>query len=175
MNLFEDPQGPDYVRGETLLRIAGAAHVPSTNNLYRLGVVSRPGRQPFAKQFLTTPGKAFKKAVARFLLANGVRPIALDGRTPLYVSVAIHRPDWWSKPKRKADRPAIKKIDVFNLEKALLDAICPVLGLRDEWIFDGRIRKVEDPVEGFTVEIGTLVLPSSLPVDTLWRRPGDTR
>ena len=48
----------------------------------------------------------------------------------------------------------LKKLDLQNMEKALIDAICEKLGIGDEFIFEKRTRKIQAEVDRIEVEIG---------------------
>jgi len=50
----------------------------------------------------------------------------------------------------------VRKLDLQNLEKALIDAVCEKLGLSDEFIFQKHTRKVQAKDERMEVELGFL-------------------
>lgn len=168
--LFKEDTGQRWVPGERFFRAAFQMAVPSTNHLYKNTIIPRgnwkalvlqvlQGRQRIfdvvykafvTSRALTPEGKAFKKEVRLRLLAAGARPVGLDGKTPLYMRVWIHR-NWWFKNGN------LRKADVANYEKALIDAAAPVLEIEDSWFWRVEMEKVEDVVEGWTMEIGTMV------------------
>ena len=51
----------------------------------------------------------------------------------------------------------IRKIDLQNLEKALIDAIFEKLGIGDEFIFRKATRKIQSDKDKIEVEMGYLV------------------
>ena len=53
----------------------------------------------------------------------------------------------------------VKRHDLQNLEKCLIDTVCEKLGFGDEFIFAKRTRKIESEKERVEVEVG--VLPDS--------------
>ena len=50
----------------------------------------------------------------------------------------------------------VRKIDLQNMEKALIDAVCEKLGLSDEFIFQKFTRKIQAEKDRIEVEIGFL-------------------
>ena len=54
----------------------------------------------------------------------------------------------------------LRKLDLQNLEKALIDAICEKLGIGDEFIFAKETKKVQASKDRIEVEMGFLPEPS---------------
>ena len=50
----------------------------------------------------------------------------------------------------------VRKLDLQNLEKALIDAVCEKLGVGDEFIFQKFTRKIQGEKDRIDVEIGFL-------------------
>src|SRR5688572_13939662 len=50
----------------------------------------------------------------------------------------------------------VRKLDLQNMEKALIDAICEKLGLSDEFIFQKFTRKIQSEKDRIEIEIGFL-------------------
>lgn len=48
----------------------------------------------------------------------------------------------------------VRKLDLQNMEKALIDAICEKLGLSDEFIFQKFTRKIQAEKDKIEVEMG---------------------
>lgn len=48
----------------------------------------------------------------------------------------------------------VRKLDLQNLEKALIDAVCEKLGLSDEFIFEKHTRKIQSDKDKIDVELG---------------------
>lgn len=65
----------------------------------------------------------------------------VESQEKVNVHLAIHSPRWITKDGK------IRKSDVTNREKAILDAICEKQGWDDSQVWDRRIRKVEDEEE----------------------------
>lgn len=50
----------------------------------------------------------------------------------------------------------VRKLDLQNMEKALIDAVCEKLGLSDEFIFEKHTRKIQANKDRIDVEVGFL-------------------
>lgn len=50
----------------------------------------------------------------------------------------------------------VRKLDLQNMEKALIDAICEQLGLFDEFIFQKQTRKIQSDKDRIEIEMGFL-------------------
>ena len=48
----------------------------------------------------------------------------------------------------------VRKIDLQNMEKCLIDAVCEKLGIEDEFIFQKFTRKLDSDKDRIEVEIG---------------------
>ena len=48
----------------------------------------------------------------------------------------------------------VRKLDLQNLEKCLIDCVCEKLGIGDEFIFEKHSRKINDEKDRIEVEIG---------------------
>lgn len=48
----------------------------------------------------------------------------------------------------------VRKLDLQNLEKCLIDAVCEKLGIGDEFIFEKYARKIDSDEDKIEVEIG---------------------
>lgn len=55
----------------------------------------------------------------------------------------------------------VRKLDLQNLEKALIDAICEKIGLSDEFIFKKHTRKIQAENDRIEVELGFLATQDS--------------
>ncbi len=71
----------------------------------------------------------------------------LDER--LSIKILIHE-DWYTK------KCEVKKKDIANREKFLVDSVFEVLGLNDKFIFEHQMYKVQDKEEYAIIEIKTL-------------------
>lgn len=68
-------------------------------------------------------------------------PITIPNGTKISIYVEIHSNRWYTKAG------SIRKIDVQNLDKLMLDAIFSKLGFDDSIIWNSHFVKVEDKVE----------------------------
>lgn len=50
----------------------------------------------------------------------------------------------------------VRRLDLQNLEKALIDAICEKIGIGDEFIFSKKTRKIQADKDRIEVEMGFL-------------------
>lgn len=50
----------------------------------------------------------------------------------------------------------VRKLDLQNMEKALIDAVCEKLGMFDEFIFEKKTRKIQAEKDRIEVELGFL-------------------
>lgn len=50
----------------------------------------------------------------------------------------------------------LRKLDLQNMEKALIDAVCEKLGIGDEFIFAKHTRKLQSDMDRIEIEIGML-------------------
>jgi Holliday junction resolvase RusA-like endonuclease len=175
-SLFETPPGEDWIPTTPFFKGVIEVQPQSVNKLYQDVIRIRgnwkaallavmQGRKKihhairecfYVQRTLTKAGEGFKKKVKLLLLAAGARPVRdkLDGKTPLFVHVWVHS-NWWNKSAKVAG--TIKKKDVANFEKALLDALSPVLGIEDSWYFEVIFRKKQDEREGFTINVGRMI------------------
>ena len=48
----------------------------------------------------------------------------------------------------------LRRLDLQNMEKALIDAICEKLGIGDEFIFEKKTRKIQAEKDRIEVEMG---------------------
>lgn len=67
----------------------------------------------------------------------------------LYFNVEFHTETMFKNGK-------LRKLDLQNLEKALIDAVCEKLGIGDEYIFEKHTKKVQSVKDRIEVEIGFL-------------------
>ncbi len=177
--LYAEGNGVDFVPGTVLFRVRARGKLLSLNNVYRDAIIDNiPGRRAYHKRVLTTKGKKFRAALVAYLLSKGVRPAPDEiktGAVPLYIRIWVHA-SWWVQERRVKRILVpfhIRERDVFNLEKVFVDAVFPFLELKDSWIFQGYLEKVEDEIEGWTFEVGTLVPAGSCPTEPV--DSGETR
>ena len=50
----------------------------------------------------------------------------------------------------------VRKLDLQNMEKALIDAVCEKIGLSDEFIFEKKTRKIQSEKDRMEIELGFL-------------------
>ena len=113
---------------------------PTVNHLYG----QRPGGFGRAR-FLKPEARALRKEIEEIVWNTSVDPIR-DPPRKLKVSVDIHE-DWFTK---KGD---VKRKDVANREKFLIDSVFGSLGIDDKMIFEHTIRKVQDSKEFAVIKI----------------------
>lgn len=65
----------------------------------------------------------------------------------LYFNADIHTETLFKNGK-------LRRLDLQNLEKALIDAVCEKLGIGDEFIFQKFTRKIQAEKDRIEVEIG---------------------
>ena len=175
--LFNDPGGEDWTPHPTPF-FKGVIEVKpiSVNALYqnlikcrsdwkatllkavtgRMKIMDAIKKAFYTQRTLTKEGEHFQKKVKLLLLVAGARSVgdSLDHRTPLYVHIWVHS-KWWNISGKV--KGTIKKKDVANFEKALLDSLSPVLGVEDSWYFEVIFRKKQDAAEGFTINVGRMI------------------
>ncbi|MFW6047382.1 MAG: RusA family crossover junction endodeoxyribonuclease [Candidatus Woesearchaeota archaeon] len=105
---------------------------PSINHLYA---------QRGWRKFLTKEAKELKKEIHKLIPKD-----TLDKKSKLRVIVEIYE-DWYTK---KGD---IKRVDISNREKFLIDSIFDKLKVDDKQIFDHTMRKIQSDEEKAVVTI----------------------
>ena len=68
---------------------------------------------------------------------------------PLKVTVFIHE-DWYCKNK------SVKRVDIANREKFLIDSVFDALGIDDKFIFEHTMHKIQDEKEFAKISIEPL-------------------
>ena len=66
--------------------------------------------------------------------------------TPLKVVIEVHE-DWYTK------KQIVRRIDIANREKFLVDSVFNALGIDDKFIFEHTMRKIQDTEEFSIIEI----------------------
>jgi len=101
---------------------------PTINHLY--------GQRGFRK-FLKPEAKLIREQIRlQLVMDNRFKDIDFDIETPLSVSVKIYE-DWYTK---KGD---VKRKDISNREKFLIDSIFDVLDIDDKMIFKHTMEKIQ--------------------------------
>jgi Holliday junction resolvase RusA-like endonuclease len=108
-----------------LFEMSFEGHPVSVNNAFP---TSRSGHR-----FPSVEYKAFQARMAG-LLRGRAKIDALHG--PLSVEIELHAADWFTQGG------GVRKKDLANYEKTLIDTVFKILGLHDALIFDLRMRKV---------------------------------
>ena len=165
------PMSVDFDKGRRLFRVVLAGEVLSTNRLYVVtwapsGKVTKQPKVTVVYRYLgegrfmpvrsmrvrSKEHKKWKKSIVAQLQASDTAiPGCIPAGTELYVRLWVHG-NWRTKDLKK-----IRKKDLGNCEKALLDTIFEHLNADDSVLFTIYMAKVEDTASAFTVEIGTLV------------------
>jgi len=119
-----------------LFNLEFEGHPVSVNKAYS---TARFGGHRFRSQDYA----AFKKRVE---LLVGAKRIAVT-RGALSVEIDLHAPDWFTKGG------FVRKKDLANFEKTLVDCVFTALGLHDALIFELRMRKVVGPTQKTALRI----------------------
>lgn len=90
-------------------------------------------------KIMTTTAKNIRKEIDR--ICSQLDSEKLKNKK-LKVTVDIYE-NWFTKDKRKS----IKKVDVANREKFLIDSIFVSIGIDDKFIFEQTFRKVQSSYE----------------------------
>jgi len=113
---------------------------PSINHLH--------GHNKFGAFYLKPEAKKLKKEI-KDIMINTAFPVFSQEDVPLRVKVEIHE-DWYCK------NGSVKRKDVANREKFLIDAVFDAIGLNDKFIFEHIMRKIQDEEEFAIIEIKEL-------------------
>lgn len=121
-----------------MLTITIPFKTPTINHMY--------GFRGYHK-FFTKEGKLLRKRIEDICLA--AQPATAEyADKKLSIVVEIHE-NWFCK------NGAIKKVDISNREKFLVDSVFNAIGLDDKQIFDHRMMKVQDDKEYSVIRIET--------------------
>jgi len=162
---------PDFLKGRRIFKVLIQADVLSTNRLYVVtwapaGKVTAVPKKGGVYRYLgsgnfmpvrslrvkTKEHKEWKAGVVRQLRASSSAvPGCVPPNTECYVRIWVHG-NWRTKDLKK-----IRRKDLGNCEKALLDTIFEHVKADDSVLFTIYMAKVADRVSAFTVEIGTLM------------------
>jgi len=113
---------------------------PTVNHLYT--------RNHFGNQCKSSEANKLLKVIKVLVEALNINVTPyLDQR--LSIEIVVHE-DWYTK------RGDVKKKDIANREKFLVDSVFEVLGLEDKFIFDHRMLKIQDSKEYAVIRIKTL-------------------
>lgn len=114
---------------------------PTVNHLYT--------RNKFGNQCKTAEANKLKKEIDSIIKALSLSSKELEGKK-LKVSVEIYE-DWLTKDGE------VKKKDVANREKFIIDSIFESLGLDDKFVYELNIRKVQSEDEFAIIKIGDYI------------------
>ena len=162
---------PGFDKGRRLFRVVISAEMLSTNRLYVVtwapsGAVTTEPKKNAVYRYLgnnrfmpvrsmrvkTKEHKQWKAGVVRQLQASDTaKPGVIPAGTEVFVRIYVHG-NWRTK-----DMKTIRRRDLGNCEKALLDTLFEHVKVDDSVIFTLYMAKVEDRVSAFTVEVGTLI------------------
>ena len=110
---------------------------PTVNHLYT--------RNRFGNQCKTSEANKLKKHIVDLLQAISIDPLR-DPPAKLKVVVEVYE-DWLTKAGE------VKKKDVANREKFLIDSIFEALGLDDRYIYELIVRKIQSDNEQAIIRI----------------------
>lgn len=114
---------------------------PSVNNLY--GKTFRHN-----SVYLKQEGKELKKEIAA-IINFSIESWDIPFTNKLSVTTEVHE-NWLTK------KGTVKKKDLANREKFLIDAIFESLGLEDSYIFEHTMRKIQSEKEFAIIKIEVL-------------------
>lgn len=86
-----------------------------------------------------------KKEIKEIII-NTAFPLFSQQDKPLRVIVEVHE-DWFCK------NGSVKKKDISNREKFLIDSIFDALGLDDKFIFEHQMKKIQSTEEKAVISI----------------------
>ena len=121
--------------------ISVACKTPSVNCLYLAFV--RGGKIIRVK---TDIAKKLGKEVERQLFVLNTSKFDKFKDKKLFVTLGVHG-NWYNKDG------SVKKKDLANYEKFITDTVFDYIGLKDQFIFDYYLTKVQDDIEGFVLQI----------------------
>lgn len=87
----------------------------------------------------------------RLLVKIACPPVTIPPKALLALHVDIHSAKWFTK------KGTVRRIDLPNLDKLLIDAIAEKMGFDDSTIWDSHFRKVEDTTEYTLVRLSKYV------------------
>lgn len=117
---------------------------PSVNNLY--GKTFRHN-----SVYLKDEGKALKKEIKEIVFATPINnvPDCETKKLQLAVITEVHE-NWFTK------KGTVKKKDLANREKFLIDSVFEALGLEDSFIFEHTMKKIQSEKELSIIKIKVL-------------------
>jgi len=118
------------------MKIVVPLNTPSVNHLY--------GRRGF-RSYLKPEAKELRKEIIEIVQQTAADPIFLPQR-PLEIHIKIYE-NWYNKDG------TIKRKDIGNKEKFLVDSIFEGLNADDKVIFKHTMEKIQSDEEKFEVEL----------------------
>jgi len=97
------------------------------------------------RRILTKEARELKKEIRKIVIKS-LPFVNINLKDGLKVEVEIHE-NWLTK------KGEIKKKDISNREKFLIDAIFDTLGIDDKFIFENILRKIQDKDEFAMIRI----------------------
>jgi len=114
---------------------------PTINHLYG-------HRMGNPKPYLKNEAKKLREEIKE-LIINQAFPLFAQQDVKLKVSVEIHE-DWFCKDG------SVKKKDIANREKFLIDSVFDAIGIDDKLIFEHSMKKIQSDKEFSIIEIEEL-------------------
>jgi len=114
---------------------------PSINHLY--------GHTRFGSMYIKPEAKKLRKQIEDILLSSLGSSFEHINDVMLRVEVEIHE-NWYTQKKE------IKRADLSNREKFLIDSVFEAIGLDDKLIFEHTMKKVQDEREFAIVRISEI-------------------
>lgn len=99
------------------------------------------------RRILTKEARNLKKEIKELIVNQAFPLFSIDGK--LKVKVDIYE-DWY------CENGSIKKKDLLNREKFLVDSVFEALGMDDKFIFEYQTKKIQSTKEKAIIEINIL-------------------
>ncbi len=119
-----------------MIKIIIPFKTPSINHLH--------GHNKFGAFYLKPEAKELRKEIKK--IVDATHQIISQKEVPLKIVVEIHE-NWYTQ------KGTVKKIDVANREKFLIDSVFEALGMDDKFIFEHIMKKVQSKNEKAIVMI----------------------
>ncbi len=119
-----------------MIKVVIPFKTPSINHLY--------GHNKFGAFYLKPEAKELREKIKK--IVNASFPLSAQEETPLKVIAEIHE-NWYTK------KGTVKKMDLSNREKFLIDSVFDALGLDDKFIFEHIMKKVQSEEEKAVIKI----------------------
>jgi len=110
---------------------------PSINHLH--------GHNKFGAFYLKPEAKKLREEIKE-IITNQAFPLFAQEEVPLKVTTEIHE-NWFTK------KGLVKRVDISNREKFLIDAVFDAIGIDDKFIFKHTMKKIQSKTEFAIIKI----------------------